>query len=113
MELEIMKQLGALEEAVRSVVSSAQKMETRALEERKEIYDRIDAIKDEVSRLATDLKVHDEKLETMEPVVKDINNRQQQSMGEDRLGKFVWTAIISAATVLVTVVIQIFNYLHK
>lgn len=108
----IMKQLGAVEEAVKNLVQSAARMEDRALEERREIYDRIDAIHDKISSLVADLKVHDEKIHAMEPIVRQVSDSAKRSEGAKNFGRLIWTTIISLITVAVSVGSQVLQYLH-
>lgn len=109
----IMKQLGAVEEAVRNLVHSAARMEDRALEERREIYERIDSIRHDIAELATGLKVHEERLVAMEPVVRAIDAKEKRAEGAKHLGRLVWTTIISLITVAVSVGSQVIQYLHS
>lgn len=109
---QLMKQLGAIEEAVRNLVNSAERMEDRALDDRREIYDRIDAVRKEISDIAADLRVHEERLNSLEPVVKEIDGKEKRQEGAKHFGKLVWTIIISLITVTVSVGSQVFQLLH-
>lgn len=107
---QVLRSIGALEEAVKHLAQVATRMDDKALEERRAIYDKIDELADEVTELSLRFEVMQTKLKEISPTIEKFEESYQRSLGAKHLGKFIWGAIISIATVGIAAIGQILNW---
>ena len=112
-DLEVLKAIGALQEAVKNLLSQAEKLDDRAQEHREVIYRRLDDLKEEVSALAARVLVNENTLERIEPSVVRVSAAYERSQGAKHLGWLIWTvvmAIVSAAVTALTHILDMFPH---
>lgn len=109
---EVLKAIGALQEAVKNLIAQAERLDDRAQEHRDSIYEMIEALREEVSKLTSDVRVQEDRLAKLEPVVGALNASHERSVGAKGLGKFIWTVIIALVSLAVTAANQLLTYFH-
>lgn len=107
---QIIRSIGALEEAVKNLANVAIRMDDKALEERHAIYERIDDLASEVMKIASKVDVQQSKLDKIAPTIEKFEESYQRSIGAKHLGKFIWGIIISILTVGIAAIGQILNW---
>ncbi len=107
---QIIKSLGALEEAVKGLATTAARMDDRALAERHAIYERVDELKDEINDATARVEVLATKLELIYPTVVEINKERERSIGAKHYGKLLWGAVVSILTILIAAASQLYQF---
>jgi DNA repair ATPase RecN len=111
-DTEILKAIGALQEAVKNLVIQAERLDDKAQEHREIIYGKLDELQKEIGRVSSDLKVQENRVDGIEPKVSVLNSHYERSQGAKGLGKFIWTVIIAIIGVAVTAANQLITYFH-
>jgi len=111
-DIQTLKSIGGLEEAVKNLAQVAIRMDDKALAERQAIYDRVDALRESVANLTTDLRQVVSDVDELKPEMKTIRENYQRSLGARRFGKFIWGVIISVATIAIAILSQVVPLIH-
>jgi hypothetical protein len=111
-DIQTLKSIGALEEAVKNLAQVAIRMDDKALEERKAIDDRVDSIREDVSDLIRKVELLSNKVNSMGPVVEKIDDAYQQAIGAKHMGKLIWGVIIAVCGLAISVGSHLISYFH-
>lgn len=108
--VQILRSIGALEEAVRNLAAIAIRMDDKALAERQAIYDRVDLLKNEIQALTSKVEHATIKITDMEPTVTRMERNFERREGIRSFGKVIWGAIVSIATLAIAAVTLAVNF---
>jgi hypothetical protein len=111
-DIQTLKSIGALEEAVKNLAQVAIRMDDKALDERKAIYDRVDAIRQDVSDLISKVEFLSSKVASMGPIVEKIDDAYQQAIGAKHMGKLIWGVIIAVGGLIISLGSHLISYFH-
>ena len=94
---EMSRAIGSLEASVRSLNERWEERERSAAEGRRVLHAKFDALRDNVSDLASEVSGVTEKLASIEPEIKTFEEARLQAIGAQKLGKWIWWVLLGVA----------------
>lgn len=95
---DVQRTIGSLEQAVKTLTEQWSKQDSEAAEGRRRLYEKVEELKGQQSRLATQVERLTEKYGEIAPAVKQFETTRQRAEGAKSLGKLLWFALIAFAS---------------
>lgn len=89
--------LGSLEASVTNLTHTWAEQERNATEGRRQLHQKMDDIKDDVSSLTGRVDNMAREMAEISPAVNEFKNARQQAIGARRFGRWIWGAMLTAA----------------
>jgi hypothetical protein len=124
-ERETARAIGSLEATVKHLTETWKRQDDEATEGRRRLYDKVDELKVEVSRLASHTEVDELKtrvinlagqveglearVTAIEPRAEEWNNQQQQAIGSKKVMALVWAGMLTFTGAVTAIAIKLLD----
>lgn len=87
---EMSRSIGGLESTVKTLVSTWQSQEASASQGRRDLHQKFDALRDQVSGMTAKLDTAIKDITEIKPSVEAFKSAKEQAKGAQTLGKWIW-----------------------
>jgi uncharacterized protein YoxC len=91
---EMSRTIGGLESTVKTLVTTWQSQDASASQGRRDLHQKFDAVRQEVSGLAAQVATVVKDIADIKPSVEAFENAKQQAQGAQKLGKWIWGGLV-------------------